>query len=69
MRHNISTRPTPSDSLPGVQGVAVGGRGGAERGAVGAWEQRQGVTMPAPLKALYAATDGLSLSWNYATAG
>nr|XP_045611877.1 tubulin polyglutamylase complex subunit 2-like [Procambarus clarkii] len=53
----------------GVQDVSVVVRGGVERASVVAWEQRHNVALPAALRALYTATDGFKLTWNYATAG
>ncbi|XP_042241519.1 tubulin polyglutamylase complex subunit 2-like [Homarus americanus] len=56
-------------SVGGVQDVSVVVRGGVERSAVVAWEQRHNVVLPVSLRALYTATDGFKLTWNYATAG
>ncbi|KAK4302856.1 hypothetical protein Pmani_025081 [Petrolisthes manimaculis] len=55
--------------MPGVQDLSVVVRAGVERAGVVAWEQRNNVTLPQPLKNFYAATDGFKLTWNYATAG
>ncbi|XP_018021899.1 tubulin polyglutamylase complex subunit 2 [Hyalella azteca] len=57
------------NKIPGVQGVNVVVRPGVERGAISTWEQRQAVQLPQTLRALYATTDGISLTWNYSTAG
>ncbi|XP_064090081.1 tubulin polyglutamylase complex subunit 2-like [Macrobrachium nipponense] len=56
-------------NVGGVQDVSVVVRGGVERAAVVAWEQRHNVVLPATLRALFTATDGFKLTWNYATAG
>lgn len=56
-------------SMPGVQDLSVVVRAGVERAGVVAWEQRNNVTLPQPLKSFYAASDGFKLTWNYATAG
>ncbi|XP_063602311.1 tubulin polyglutamylase complex subunit 2-like [Penaeus indicus] len=56
-------------TVGGVQDVCVVVRGGVDRAAVVAWEQRHNVVLPATLRALYTATDGFKLTWNYATAG
>ncbi|KAF2369066.1 hypothetical protein FHG87_000164 [Trinorchestia longiramus] len=57
------------NNIPGVQGVSVVVRPGVERGAISTWEQRQGVQLPQALRALYTASDGFMLTWNYSTAG
>lgn len=56
-------------SMPGVQDLSVVVRAGVERAGVVAWEQRNNVSLPQPLKSFYSASDGFKLTWNYATAG
>lgn len=58
-----------AEGVAGVQDVSVTSRGGVERAAVLAWEQRHNVVMPQALRSLYMATDGFKLTWNYSTAG
>ena len=59
----------PTEKLAGVQDVRMVPRPCLDAPSLGAWEQRHGAPLPAALKELYAATDGLSVTWNLCVTG
>lgn len=51
--------------MEGIVGLNIEKKLPCSRLNVAAWEQNNGVSLPADLKEFYASTDGFEMSWKY----